>query len=277
MQKSRVNLPITHSQYVRMSTRQQIALILWVVREHGGLSSHQIYHAIFSVELLSTDPRDDLMQRGARAAHDAMTVVTSLEGLAHLLKLQGLLRAEGEPPIYQLERALQAVNSYFQLSLTRHILSTNLMSADPIFGAPLSNGQQNWADVFVMMPFQESLKPIYDEYILPAVLSVPLTCKRGDDFFSNQAIMDEVWSAIYHAQLCIADCSGRNPNVFYELGIAHTLGRPCILIAQSAEDIPFDIGHRRVMVYSPSSEGLEIFHKSLVQTIRTILNSESSV
>jgi hypothetical protein len=41
--------------------------------------------------------------------------------------------------------------------------------------------------------------------------------------------MWDVWNSIYSSSIIIADCTGRNPNVFYELGIAHTLGKPVIL------------------------------------------------
>ncbi len=256
-----------------MSTRQQTALILWVVRDYGTLTFNQIYHVIFSGEPKTTPPRDDLIKREPGAAHDAIAIMVAIQGLTQILTIQGLLQADGDPPAYKVSHALLAVRSYFHLSLTNHILSSTLVMAEPIFGEPLNTPQENWADVFVMMPFQELLKPVYENCILQAVTSINLTCNRGDDFFSNQAIMDEVWSAIYHAQLCIADCTGRNPNVFYELGIAHTLGRPCILVAQSADDIPFDIRHRRVIVYTPSPEGLEIFHNSLIQTIHRTLST----
>ena len=56
--------------------------------------------------------------------------------------------------------------------------------------------------------------------------------------------------------MVICDCSGRNPNVFYEIGIAHTLGREVILITQSEEDIPFDLRHLRYVKYLNNGEGL---------------------
>ena len=54
----------------------------------------------------------------------------------------------------------------------------------------------------------------------------------------------------------ICDYTGRNPNVLYEAGITHTLGREVILITQSAEDIPFDHRHLRYVHYLNNGEGL---------------------
>jgi hypothetical protein len=53
-----------------------------------------------------------------------------------------------------------------------------------------------------------------------------ITSTRADDFFAANSIISDVWNAITDAKVLVADCTGRNPNVFYELGIAHTLGSP---------------------------------------------------
>ncbi len=64
--------------------------------------------------------------------------------------------------------------------------------------------------------------------------------------------------------LVIADLSGQNPNVFYEVGIAHTLGKPVLLLSQSIEDVPFDLRHRRVLPYEYTPIGC----KRLVARLR---------
>jgi hypothetical protein len=68
--------------------------------------------------------------------------------------------------------------------------------------------------------------------------------------------MQDVVSLIDRSHLVIADCTGRNPNVFYEIGIAHTLGREVILITQNDADIPFDLRHLRYVPYLNNGEGL---------------------
>jgi hypothetical protein len=81
-------------------------------------------------------------------------------------------------------------------------------------------------------------------------------CRRADDIWENPAVIQDVVSLIDRSSVVIADCTGRNPNVFYEIGIAHTLGREVILITQNAEDIPFDLRHLRYVTYLNNSEGL---------------------
>ncbi|MEM9216867.1 MAG: hypothetical protein AAGD25_21270 [Cyanobacteria bacterium P01_F01_bin.150] len=119
----------------------------------------------------------------------------------------------------------------------------------------------------MIMPFRNSLEPIYTDHILKVVDELGLSCERGDDFFSSQSIIDEIWAAIFFSKICIADCTGRNPNVFYELGMAHTVGKSVILITQSIEDIPFDIRHRRSIIYEYTPRGMEKFEKSLRKTL----------
>ena len=52
-----------------------------------------------------------------------------------------------------------------------------------------------------------------------------------------------------HARVVVADLTGRNPNVFYELGIAHQQVKPVIQLAQRLADVPFDVRHLRTVIY----------------------------
>jgi hypothetical protein len=124
----------------------------------------------------------------------------------------------------------------------------------PVFGPPAAPVLK--ADVFVLMPFADELKPLYDGHIKPVAHKLGLTVARADDFFTASSVVSDVWNSIYAARVVIGDCTGRNANVFYEIGIAHTLGRPVILLAQDSADIPFDIRHIRVLVYTPSAQGM---------------------
>lgn len=110
--------------------------------------------------------------------------------------------------------------------------------------------------VSAMMPFHPNFDRVY--VTLQAVAGgVGLRCRRADDIWENPAVMQDVVSLIDRSQVVIADCTGRNPNVFYEIGIAHTLGREVILITQNEADIPFDLRHLRYVSYLNNNEGLE--------------------
>jgi transcription termination factor Rho len=121
-------------------------------------------------------------------------------------------------------------------SLTQKNTSSQLL-VSPLFGEPYQ--QQAVSDVFVIMPFLPELKQIYEDHIKPIVKQVGLTVQRGDDFFKGRSVIQQVWTAILRAKLVIADCTGRNANVFYEVGIAHTLGKPVILITQAPRGCSF--------------------------------------
>ncbi len=137
-----------------------------------------------------------------------------------------------------------------------------------MFGEPSSKYSY---DIFVLMPFVSELKPVYDNHIRKTVKALNLSVARADDFFSQSAIMDEIWSAIAYAKILIADCTNKNPNVFYEIGLAHAIGKPVVLITQNQDDVPFDIRHRRYIQYAYTPLGMEKFESDLYATISEIL------
>ncbi len=186
----------------------------------------------------------------------------------------GLFKYE-EKNKYTLEtqKIINAVKSNFGENEHVHLKGmVNSIVFTPIFGVPAITSQYK-ADIFVMMPFKAELKRIYDDDIKPAAQSLNLTINRGDDFFTKHTIMTDVWSAICHCRLIIADCTGKNANVFYELGLAHTVGKPVLLIAQSKDDIPFDVQGHRHIIYDDTSEGLAKLTDELKTAITKVLNS----
>lgn len=150
----------------------------------------------------------------------------------------------------------------------------NTIFVEPLFPRPYS--LQNSADIFVLMPFTPELKPVYDDHLKKVCKSCELSVARADDFFTTHEVMNDVWTAIYLSRMVIADCSGRNPNVFYELGIAHTLGKPVVLLTQREDDVPFDIRHRRYIKYEFTPRGMAQLEESLSETLNSIKESEES-
>jgi hypothetical protein len=109
--------------------------------------------------------------------------------------------------------------------------------------------------VSAMMPFHPSFNAVYATLQRTAE-AAGLRCRRADDIWENPAVIQDVVSLIDRSNIVICDCTGRNPNVFYEIGIAHTLGREVILITQVDADIPFDLRHLRFVSYLNNGEGL---------------------
>lgn len=121
-----------------------------------------------------------------------------------------------------------------------------------------------------MMPFDADFNDVYLS-IQAATAAAGLRCRRADDIWENAAIIQDVVSLIDRSRVVICDCSGRNPNVFYEAGIAHTLGREVILLTQSEHDIPFDLRHLRYIRYLNNVEGRAAMAIALQSRIETIL------
>jgi hypothetical protein len=121
-----------------------------------------------------------------------------------------------------------------------------------------------------MMPFGAEFKAVYDS-IQQAANGAGLRCRRADDIWENPAIIQDVVFLIDRSLVVICDCSGKNPNVFYEAGIAHTLGREVILITQSGHDIPFDLRHLRSILYHNNQEGREVLANALLARMQTII------
>jgi hypothetical protein len=171
---------------------------------------------------------------------------------------------------------LQKIFGGMRVSLTKlSSYSAKSVIATPIFGTPQVPLVK--ADILTVMPFSAELKPIYEEHIKVVVKELGLSVVRADDFFATSAVIADIWNAINAVKIIIADCTGRNPNVFYEIGIAHTLGKPVILLAQNAEDIPFDIQHLRALLYTCTPHGLEELERSLHVIISNEMNRPASL
>lgn len=102
---------------------------------------------------------------------------------------------------------------------------------------------------FVMMPFSETFDEIYNSFIRSTLQCAGLHIIRADDIQNAQSILKDIIQAIRTCDLIVADLSDSNPNVYYELGLAHAFGKPVILLTQEMGDLPFDLRSYRVIPY----------------------------
>lgn len=103
---------------------------------------------------------------------------------------------------------------------------------------------------FVVMPFAAPIGTYYSLVFEPAIRNAGLTPARADsEIFGTGKIIDQIWKGINDAKVLVAELTTRNPNVFYELGLAHALNKPVVLVAGKEEDVPFDLRHIRVIYY----------------------------
>jgi len=122
-----------------------------------------------------------------------------------------------------------------------------------------------------MMPFGAAFNPVW-ETLREAVSESGWRCQRADDVWENHAIIQDIVELIARSKVVVCDLTGKNANVFYEVGIAHTLGREVVLITQSAADVPFDLQHLRHIQYLGNSEGLEQLKESLLDRLRFLMD-----
>lgn len=108
---------------------------------------------------------------------------------------------------------------------------------------------------FVVMPFSKEMKPIYDRIYEPVIRDCQLEPVRIDTIFKAGLITKDIFDAIQVAELIIADLTEANPNVYYELGIAHREKKPVILTCQDIDnDVRFDVKSLRCIEYAPGKD-----------------------
>jgi len=110
---------------------------------------------------------------------------------------------------------------------------------------------------FVLMPFDENFLDIYKFGIQETAKAAGVRAERVDEQLYSETILERIYRQIDSCDFIIADLTGKNPNVFYEVGYAHAKGKLCTLLTQSADDIPFDLKHHRHIIYDGSISKLK--------------------
>ena len=197
-----------------------------------------------------------------------------LHQLLRELRLLGLIACKGD---FRRGGRIEITKLYKQIQTTLGISLGSLMKVEdgagmivtPYFRPP--RGKEEMPNVLVAMSFNPKLNPVY-VHISKVVRSLKLTVQRGDDLSAPNAIMDDIWRRICGARVVIADCTGRSPNVFYEIGLAHAIGTPpVILITQRKANPPFDLRHNRYIEYKYPSKTISGFKRRLAKAIAETL------
>ncbi len=123
---------------------------------------------------------------------------------------------------------------------------------------------------FVLMPFRHPFDEYYAEILVPAIKEAGYVPRMADEIYGTRPIIEDIFDGIREAAVLVADVSERNPNVNYELGIAHALGRRVVIISQSMDDVPFDYRHLRVIIYDTRQVLWETKLKTKIK--QTLLN-----
>ncbi len=134
-----------------------------------------------------------------------------------------------------------------------------------VFNVPAK--PQNDKLVSVMLPFA-----VNDTFntINKACVNLGLECKKANDIWENSTFIQDIFELIFISKAVIADFTGKNPNVFYEVGVAHTLGKTVIPVTQSLDDVPADLRHHRVLKYLPNQEGYVALEEQVQKRLETL-------
>ncbi|WP_174865409.1 hypothetical protein [Pectobacterium polaris] len=117
---------------------------------------------------------------------------------------------------------------------------------------------------FVVMQFTDDYNSLYEEVIRPTCEEFQYKVLRADDFYSSSVIIDDITRTIRECAIVIADVTPNNPNVFYEVGFAHGIGKPTILLSDRKRDkLPFDISGVRTLFYDNTIKGKRTVEEGL--------------
>jgi hypothetical protein len=145
--------------------------------------------------------------------------------------------------------------------------------------APPSKTPSN-STCFVMQPFAAPLGDYYESVFKPAINQAGLTPVRADDeIFGTGKVIDQIWRGINAADVLVAELTTKNANVFFELGIAHALQKPVILVSSNQDNVPFDLRHIRVILYDQADPwwGQKLIDKIADKIRSAIENPEDAV
>jgi hypothetical protein len=128
---------------------------------------------------------------------------------------------------------------------------------------------------FVLMPFRDPYDEYYRVIIKPAAEEAGLRSLRADEIFGPTEIVKDIWKAIKDAGIIVAELTTRNPNVMYELGLSHAIGKPVIMLSQNIDDIPFDLRSLRCILYNTVEPNwAEQLHNDIKQSIMAVISGK---
>lgn len=187
---------------------------------------------------------------------------------AHNHALISLMRASYEDKIADMNQRLMAteerwkdvnhllIDGQRKRTDTAPTIKDSEISISRFFNSLGLDVNENHVDprlVFVLTPFNQREKETY-KVIKDTVQRLNFRCAKSDDEFISGPILPNVIRLIIESRFIIANINGRNSNVYYELGIAHALGKPTILISRSIDSVPFDLQSKYILLYDGSDD-----------------------
>lgn len=133
---------------------------------------------------------------------------------------------------------------------------------------------------FVIMPFADPIGSYYKSIYETAIQTAGMKAMRADnDIFATGKVIDQIWKGINDAKVLVAELTNKNPNVYYELGLAHALKKPVVLVSSNEGDVPFDLQHIRVIYYDVNDPfwGEKLIKKVAENILSALNNPEEAI
>lgn len=215
----------------------------------------------------------ELAELGAVKEHEAR--VTALSRERDLLKAQlavlerttltNQAAIEGmRDAIEQLSKRLSEPQRRDAQAEIEAAVQTKRAAATPIRVPRLGDVTVDPQTVFVLMPFGADLEPVF-HVVREAADRSGLRSFRADSISAAGPIIDQIFESIARSGLIVADLTGRNQNVMYELGLANAMGKETLLLSQDIEHVPFDVRGQRVLTYKPSLRSMQELRQRLME------------
>lgn len=198
-----------------------------------------------------------LMSRMKNDRYDLELKKMQLDVMRHSLELKSY---EANDILMSDPKRWQNVNHLILESMRNEQLSNKFKENQPTntsffdaVGVDVRNIKEIKKRVFVLTPFHERYEKTF-RIIKSVCMNLNLECNRGDEEFKPGAVLSHVLELMAQASIIIVNIDGRNPNVYYELGIAHAMGKKTILVASDIGSVPFDLQSQRIILYKNSAE-----------------------
>ncbi|MGH7450615.1 MAG: hypothetical protein ACRENG_04685, partial [bacterium] len=123
---------------------------------------------------------------------------------------------------------------------------------------------------FVLMPFKDELKEVYWQAIKPACDQASFLSLRVDELKGTFNINRKIIEHIFKSDAIVADLTEWNPNVFYEMGVAHAIDNKTIMIIQKQDKLPFDVSTYRFILYEQAEAGLAKLREDIAESLLSL-------
>jgi hypothetical protein len=130
---------------------------------------------------------------------------------------------------------------------------------------------------FIVMQFTSPYNEVYRDAIQPLVTEIGFDPLRVDDIASPGIIISDIKNQITESSIVIADITEANPNVYYEVGMAHAIDKPTVLLAQRGTKLPFDVGPHRCIFYENTIPGRARLQEALKRSLESLLGIRAHV